>query len=456
MDIGFETIGNATLICYDRGPILATDPWLSGSAYFGSWTLGYEIPEQQTAAIRGCPYVWISHGHPDHLDMGSLKRFQNKKILLPDHVNGRICGSLKALGFDVSVLKDRVWTRLSDRVRVACVSDYNQDAILLVDLDGCLVVNLNDATDKGWGRFVRQATRGSRVSFLMCLTGFGDADMINFFDEGGARILPPAAARRPVGQRVSVLTQRYRARFFVPFSSMHAYQRTDSLWANEYTTSLEDYAVGFEGRGSEILPAFIRYDCARDSIEQTRPRKTPLAPRAPAEFRDNWSETLKEEEVRQIEGYFKAIFHLTTFLDFINVRVGGQDHRVEFRKKGFERGITFEAPRHSLMASVRHEIFDDMLIGNFMKTTLHGKWRRASLYPDFTPYVAKYADNGRARSKAELAAYFAEYRRRAPWDAIRHRLEETGKDILRATLPADSGLYQAIRAAYHRRIQSFS
>ena len=35
--VGFETIGNATLIAYDNKPILATDPWLSGHAFFGSF-----------------------------------------------------------------------------------------------------------------------------------------------------------------------------------------------------------------------------------------------------------------------------------------------------------------------------------------------------------------------------------------------------------------------------------
>src|SRR3954452_12206658 len=41
MDLGFETIANATLICHDDGPLLATDPWLSGPAYFGSWGLAH-------------------------------------------------------------------------------------------------------------------------------------------------------------------------------------------------------------------------------------------------------------------------------------------------------------------------------------------------------------------------------------------------------------------------------
>ena len=40
-----------------------------------------------------------------------------------------------------------------------------------------------------------------------------------------------------------------------------------------------------------------------------------------------------------------------------------------------------------------------MLIGNFMKTQLINI---KSLYPDFIPYVAKYADNGLARSEEEL------------------------------------------------------
>ena len=90
VELGFDTIGNATLIVYDRGPLLVTDPWLKGSPYFGSWTLGFEIPEEQMAAAQACKYVFISHGHPDHLDAESLPLFAGKEILLADHVGARI------------------------------------------------------------------------------------------------------------------------------------------------------------------------------------------------------------------------------------------------------------------------------------------------------------------------------------------------------------------------------
>ena len=52
MDVGFDTIGNATLICYDKGPVLVTDPWVTGTAYFGSWKLFTKIPDEQMEAIR--------------------------------------------------------------------------------------------------------------------------------------------------------------------------------------------------------------------------------------------------------------------------------------------------------------------------------------------------------------------------------------------------------------------
>ena len=65
-----------------------------------------------------------------------------------------------AQGFDVQVLTDREWMQLSPRIRVMCIPDVNQDAVLLVDVGGRLVVNLNDAGDRGWGRFVRKVIRG--------------------------------------------------------------------------------------------------------------------------------------------------------------------------------------------------------------------------------------------------------------------------------------------------------
>jgi L-ascorbate metabolism protein UlaG (beta-lactamase superfamily) len=457
MELGFETIGNATLVAHDRGPVLVTDPWTEGGAYFGSWTLSHAIPAEQRDAIARCRAVWISHGHPDHLSGESLRKLADKEILLPDHVGGRIRADLEAQGFRVRVLPDRVWVELSPRVRVACVADQNQDGILLIDVGGRLLVNLNDAGERGWSSFVRATIRRYRETYLLRLSGFGDADMINYFDELGGRIPPPAAAKIPPGQAITRMVDEYGVRFFVPFSSMHRYQRADSVWANAYTTGLDDYAKGFTSRACELLPAFIRVDFARDAVERIQPPANTIEPLPPEAFGDRWDEPLEKEDERKLEAYFRRVEHLARAFDFVAFRVGGRETRIELRRQGFRRGVTFEAPRTSLMAAVEWEIFDDLLIGNFMKTTLHGALpRQGGLYPDFTPYVAKYSDNGRARTRRELDAYFRAYWRRDPIGSLRDQLDARwirpmqlgAANVMRRTLGQNSAAFRAAREAY--------
>lgn len=449
MELGFETIGNAVLVCHDRRPVLVTDPWIEGGAYFGSWGRSHAIPTELMTSIKDCPYVWISHGHPDHFSPRSLGLIGPKKILLPDHVGGVIRDGLIERGLDVTVLKDCQWVPLSDRIRIMSIADYNQDAVLLVDIDGRLIVNMNDAGDHGWGAFVRKIIRRYDVSFMLHLAGFGDSDMINLYREDGTFIVPRAEKARPVGRSMANWAGQWGTKFTVPFSSMHVYQRADSMWASKYTTRLSDYEVGWNAKKAELLPAFIRYDAIRDSVERIDPEPAPSESLDPQNFGDSWSEPLEPEDRPKVSAYFKAISHLGNVLDFIRVRIGGIEHVVELNAERFGRGLTFEAPRHSFMTSIEYGIFDDLLIGNFMRVTVHGPLSARPLYPDFTPYVTKYADNGMARTKDELNEYFAAYRARYPLGYLRHRVETKVVQTVRHALEEDGSLYRAGARTYH-------
>jgi hypothetical protein len=274
MDIGFDTIGNATLICYDRGPILVTDPWVQGSAYFGSWTRTHVIPEEQMTAIVGSRFIWFSHGHPDHLNSESVSLFRDHHILLPDHYGARIATDLRKNGFKVSILPDKQWVPLSPRIKVLCIADYNQDAILLIDINGRLLVNLNDASDHGWSSYVKHVIKRYRTSFLLALCNYGCADMINIFSEQGVRIPRDGAKTVPLGVSMALATMTFGTSCVLPFSSFHKYQRTDSVWVNQYTPSLADYAIGFQSDTSELLPAYIRYRCDVDRYSEIGPAET--------------------------------------------------------------------------------------------------------------------------------------------------------------------------------------
>ena len=87
------TVGNATMICYEGSkPILSTDPWFGEKdpAYFGSWIGSHTIPKNYQDDILKSEFIWLSHGHPDHLNPQSIKNFLHKKILISDHYGSRI------------------------------------------------------------------------------------------------------------------------------------------------------------------------------------------------------------------------------------------------------------------------------------------------------------------------------------------------------------------------------
>ncbi|WNG27271.1 MBL fold metallo-hydrolase [Cystobacter fuscus] len=443
--LGFETIGNATLIAFDGKPMLATDPWLSDTAYFGSWGLSYSIPPEQRSHIQECEYVWFSHGHPDHLNGDSLPALSGKKILIGDHVGRRIYEDLMAQGFNVTILPERTWTRISDNIEVMCMTDYFQDSILLVKIGKRLVINLNDAVDHGWGTEVARVASQYEGNFLLKLSGYGDADMLNLFTEDGERIEPWAAKKYPVGRTLIGPMRRYNARYFIPFSSFHCYRRQDSLWAEAYTTPIDAYAEGFDLPGAQVLSPFVRVDCETGDVTELRPPPADRRPRDPREFGDDWSEPLGEDDRKKLTSYFRNMQVLANKLDFVRLRVGGRDFTVDLNNKRSKYGVSFEVPRGSLMAAVEYEVFDDLLIGNFMKTTLHGI---DSLYPWFTPIVAKYADNGRARSKVEVMNYFAEYLRRQPRNFLLHQLETQATGWFRTMVPKDAKFYGAAKRLY--------
>ena len=116
------------------------------------------------------------------------------------------------------------------------------------------------------------------------------------------------------------------------------------------------------------------------------------------------------------------------------------------------KGITFAVPRNSLMLAIKYRIFDDLLIGNFMKTTLHNC---KSLYEsecNFTLNVSKIGDNGCAESREEVEEYLDVYRKRAGIEFLANfvvdSFESKSRDFLLRFIARDSKIFQKIKSFY--------
>jgi hypothetical protein len=444
--IGFETIGSATIIVHDDVPVLTTDAWINRDAYFGSWCHDYEIPSLQLDSIKRAKFHWFSHGHPDHLNVDSLPDLTGGQFLLSDHFGGRINRDLKAAGYNVCVLPDRKWIRLSKNVAVWSYTNKNQDSILLININGRFVIDANDSPDFGSAWHIKRLVRGAARTYLCQLHGWGGADMLNLFDPSGRPLTEPNALRRTIAPRAQRSAIQHGATHFIPFSSFHRYQRTDSAWANELIPDLGDYQSGAMKNAPEVLPPFIRVDCVNDRIEEIKPRRTEIQLRKPEDFGDSWSDSLEKDDFSLIDDYFKSRVHLSEHFGFIEVKSGGVVRTVRINRSLGDVGVSFEVPRSSLIASLKYEVFDDLLIGNYMKTTLHNV---KGLYPEFSPFVAKYADNGGAKTESELGVYFHHYRMRDPIGMLMTKFATSSEQMFRKFVTEDSFLFSAVKKAYY-------
>lgn len=442
----FETVGNAIVIAYDGNPVLTTDPWINQDAYFGSWAPDYEIAPAQMAAIREAEYHWFSHGHPDHLNIASLPLLTKGQFLLSDHYGSRLQHDLEAAGHRVRVLRDRKWVQLSKGIRVYSVANRNQDSMLLIDVNGRLVINLNDSSDYGESFRVRRMAKRFKEVYLLQLHGWGGADMLNLFDPSGRKLIAPDQKRRPIAPRAQKSARTFGANKIIPFSSFQCYQRADSVWANEVIPELADYKTGALPNLPEMLPAFVRVNCETDEITRLNPRPAPRIVKTPEAFGDSWSDPLTAQDKSKVRRYFTCRESLRDHFGFVQVSCGGSSVTVDLNPDKRGIGISFECPRASLITCIENEVFDDLLIGNYMRTTLHNV---PDLYPYFTPYVAKYADNGGAKTKRELAAYFGHYYMRDPIAHSLKRLASGSEMVLRKAIPEETAMFRLAKRTYY-------
>ena len=461
MGFSFETLGNATLVFYEDGhPVLATDPWLEGRCYSGSWALERKLTDDERGAVMAADYIWISHGHPDHFHIPSLATLpRGKTILLPDHYAPDIRNYLVDQGFAVEVMPYRSWRQLSPGIRCLCLDNENQDAILIIEAGDSLMVNLNDSPLCGDARFIRRlVAQHDRAKTYMAALCSNDADMMNFVDANGIRAIDPPARRKPgmVWGRGRI-ARKLGVGAYVSSASQHIYARSDSLWANPYRVGWSDFVANWHEPGIRIIEPFVVLDLETGNYERKHPTQATDPGQIAMDLNgDNWRERLKDEEWSTLFDFFQNIELLRPYLDFLEFTVGGETRRlwIDPAAAAWEprrlRGITFKAPRLSLLKSIQHGYFDDMLIGNFMRTELHN----VTLYPHITPIIAKLRGSARVSTFAELRRFRLRYFRRNPIGYVEWHAEEYFErflDWLRG-VTAKLGIKQPLKQIYRRML----
>ena len=96
-------IGHAALLAEINGVNILSDPWLVGPCFGVQW---WQWPRSRAEALKDIDvhFIYISHGHNDHLHSGTLQRLDKSAKVLVSR-NSSIAEAIEHMGFETIVLE---------------------------------------------------------------------------------------------------------------------------------------------------------------------------------------------------------------------------------------------------------------------------------------------------------------------------------------------------------------
>ena len=252
-----EYLNHASVIIKSDEQSLLCDPWFSGTAFGGGWGLQYNNPEALQRA-RSCTHLWISHFHPDHLHLPTLRQLAalvpEIKALANDSANFRISEALQQAGFkNIVPLYERSKLPLTSGMRVTRYPTAGIDNMLLIETPAGRILNYNDCHLPIDALKLLMRKIG-KVDIL--LHNFNHA--IKFIDN------PRKSDEEIRGQQKTnykKVLDVINPRWAIPFASAHYYRTRNTRWQNESLLQSEDLVE----LDSRILPVRIGSEVTFDN-----------------------------------------------------------------------------------------------------------------------------------------------------------------------------------------------
>jgi hypothetical protein len=264
-----RTLGHASLALYRdcNSPVLLTDPWLVGSVYWRSWWLQNYPSDEDIDWLSTSAHVYLTHEHPDHFHMPSIRRLGSGPVYLLSATTGRHSFDyLGARGYRTEGVEPLRWRALGDGVSILSIPVWNDDSLLLIDTPDALIFNLNDAKPPPplLGALRRLGDRVAKPRVLLC--SYSPASLVNSFLDGD-RIVSLRPARHYVDY-VCRLCDCLSIDYYLPFASQAVFCRSDSAWANEHRTTYADLRRHWRAH-ARLLPPYTTLDLANFSHHST-------------------------------------------------------------------------------------------------------------------------------------------------------------------------------------------
>lgn len=257
-------ICHASVIIETSDTVIWTDPWLFGKAFNDSWSL---LPEAKfdTALYDKIKYVWVSHEHPDHFHIPTLKslpkEFKERVILLFQKNNSdKMPNAFRKLGFtNITLMPNRKIFSISPRTKVYNFQIGQMDSSLAVINEGETVLDLNDceANSKDCAILKKDLGKIKIVLNQFSMAGYnGHIDYHNHLPKQAKTILKNVVENHAdLGAEITI-----------PFASFIYFSNEDNKYMNGFANTVHDTYRALEESGKKCAVLY-----PGDTLDSNKP-----------------------------------------------------------------------------------------------------------------------------------------------------------------------------------------
>lgn len=232
------------------GPTLWTDPWLFGTAFNDSWSL---CPPAvwDPRWLAGITHVWISHEHPDHFHVRTLKslpiEFKRRVTLLfQEQPQSPLPRRLRELGFQhIVLLAHRRRHSLGSGCFAYCYREGPLNSCLAVGSGDQVVLDVNDA------RLSRRDCRTIHSDLGPPAVILNQFSLAGYSGEADRDAHLPRRAREVLGH-LSDTHRELQAKVTVPFASFVRFCQSDNDYMNAHANSVGVAEAFMRARGQSV------------------------------------------------------------------------------------------------------------------------------------------------------------------------------------------------------------
>jgi L-ascorbate metabolism protein UlaG (beta-lactamase superfamily) len=234
MKISF--VGHASILVDVGGVTILSDPWWRGPCFGAQWWT-YPAPVLDVVIDKKIDFIYVSHGHHDHLHPGTLQTLSRDAKVLIARGSG-LALSIRAMGFTVIELGDEEFSLDAEGATCRIMPTHSGDTLMAISDGHEVCININDAlhsTSKAiQSAFVNKLkTLYPLIDYVFC--GYGTASHFpNCYVIPGKNREATAAHRQHYFNRQwAMLIEQLQPRFGFPFAADVVFLEDDLFWLNE-------------------------------------------------------------------------------------------------------------------------------------------------------------------------------------------------------------------------------